>query len=244
MDKVDLDQAYCFSIFRLIKSNLSAAGQLKLDPRRYSEMVRRFIENSRLVSAHVAVIECNEEQVNLFAYEISSCLGVRVSPVLVDRLDSPDRRLARMLAKVNYFATTDYHVKQVKPVADKYNKKILKLRLNPLFLPELIAAARRGPLLMIVSNVEFFPAFRQNLVRLGISLAILDRISVVDGSSIPRVRAAIARAKSVYISPICDQRIRNVIPARVKELKLDRMLSGESIDALEAMLLFHTDGKV
>lgn len=244
MDRGDLDQAYCFSVFRLIKSNLTAAGQLKLDPRRYSEMVRRFTEKSRLVSAHVAVVECNEEQVNLFAYEISSRLGVRVSSVLLDRLDNPDRRLARMLAQVNYFATTDYHFKQVKQVADKYKKKILKLRLNPAFLPELIAAARRGPLLMVVSNVEFFPAFRQNLVRLGISPAILDRISVVDDSILSRVRAAIARAQSVYVSPICDPRIRNVIPARVKESKLDRMLSRESIEALEAVLLFHTDGKV
>ena len=97
---------------------------------------------------------------------------------------------------------------------------------------------------MVVTNVEFFPAFRQNLVRLGISPAILDRISVVDDSSLSRVRAAIARAQSVYISPICDQRIRNVIPVRVKESKLDRMLSRESIEALEAVLLFHTQGKV
>ncbi|HVG20287.1 MAG TPA: GntR family transcriptional regulator, partial [Blastocatellia bacterium] len=34
VDRADLDQAYCLSIFQLIKSNLSAASHLKLDPGR------------------------------------------------------------------------------------------------------------------------------------------------------------------------------------------------------------------
>jgi DNA-binding transcriptional regulator YhcF (GntR family) len=240
IDKADFDQAYCTSIFRLIKSNLSAASQLKLDPCQYADMVRNFIEKSRIASRQVAVVECNEEQVNLFTYEISKRLAVRVVPVMLDQLESPDRHLAKVLARTDYFATTDYHFKQVIRLAGKYGKKILQLRLNPAFLPALIAAARRGRVLMIVSNEGFFPAFRQNLLNLGISPAILDRITAIDLSSPARARAAIARAQSFYISPICDQRIRKMIPAGSKELKLDEMLSCESVEALEAILLFYT----
>jgi DNA-binding transcriptional regulator YhcF (GntR family) len=239
IDRADLDQAYCFSVFRLIKSNLLAASQLKIDPLQYSDVVRNFIEKPRLPSRQVAVVECNEEQVNLFAYEISKRLAVRVFPVLLDQLESPDQRTARSLARTDYFATTDYHFKQVKELAGQYGKKILQLRLNPAFLPELIEAARRGRVLMIVSDADFYPAFRQNLANLGISAAILDRITAVDISSPARIRANITRAQSIYISPICDQRVREMIPQKIKEVRLDSMLSCESIEALEAMLLFH-----
>ena len=240
IDSADLDQAYCFSIFRLIKSNLSAASQLKLDPGQYSDLVRNFIDKSQLASRQIVVVECNEEQVNLFAYEISERLPARVFPLLLHQLETPDTRAARLLARTDYFATTDYHFNQVKDLAGKYKKKILQLRLNPAFLPELIAAARRGRMLMIVSNADFYPAFRRNLVRLGISNAILDRISAVDLSNLSRVRAGIARAESFYISPICDQSIRKLLPLRIKEVRLESMLSCESIEALEAVLLFHT----
>jgi hypothetical protein len=94
--------------------------------------------------------------------------------------------------------------------------------------------------LMVVSNASFFPAFRQNLLSLGISPSILDHITSTDGTNISQVRAALARARSVYISPICDQTLRDLIPPRVKELRLDNMLSSDSIEALEAVMLFHT----
>jgi DNA-binding transcriptional regulator YhcF (GntR family) len=239
VDRADLDQAYCLSIFQLIKSNLSAASHLKLDPGQYHRHVESFVERSRLASMQVTVVECNEEQVNLFAYEISNRLNARVFPILLDQLERPDRRAARMLWRTDYFATTDYHFKQVRELAARYEKKILQLRLNAAFLPELIAAARRGRVLMVVSNTSFFSAFRQNLKSLGISTAILDRITAIDGTDLAQIRAALAHTRSAYISPICDQRIRNLIPAQVNELKLDSMLSSDSIEALEAVMLFH-----
>jgi DNA-binding transcriptional regulator YhcF (GntR family) len=239
VDRADLDQAYCLSIFQLIKSNLSAASHLKLEPSQYYKLVESFVKKSRLASMQVTVVECSEEQVNLFAHEIMSRLNARVFPILLNQLERPDRRVARMLARTDYFATTDYHFKQVKEMAARYEKKILQLRLNAAFLPELIAAARRGRVLMVVSNTSFFPAFRQNLTSLGISPVILDRISAVDGADLAEVRAALARTRSVYVSPICDQRIRNIVPAHLNELKLDSMLSSDSIEALEAVMLFH-----
>jgi DNA-binding transcriptional regulator YhcF (GntR family) len=240
IEGADLDQAYCLSIFQLIKTNLSAASHLKLDPYQYHKLVKSFVEKSRLASMQVTVVECNEEQVNLFAHEITDRLNARVFPVLLNQLEQPDKRTARMLARTDYFATTDYHFKQVKGLAARYKKKILQLRLNAAFLPELVSSARRGRVLMVVSNPDFFTAFRQNLLSVGISPSILDRISAIDGADLAEVRLALARTRSVYISPICDQRIRNLIPAQVKELRLDNMLSSESIEALEAVMLFHT----
>ena len=144
VDKADMDQDYCLSIYQLIKSNLAAANHLKLDPRQYYKLVQHFVEKPRLESAQITVVECNEEQVNLFTHEISSRLSVRVSPLLLDQLERPDRRAARLLSQTDYFATTDYHFKRVKELVAKYKKKILQLRVTATFLPALVAAARKG----------------------------------------------------------------------------------------------------
>lgn len=240
IEQADLNQAYCLSILQLIKSNLAAAEQLKLDPHQYQALVQNFIDRSPLAAVQVAVVECNEEQIQLFAHEISSRLKVRVVPILLDQLERPDRRTTRLLARTDYFATTDYHFKQVKEIAAQRQKKILQLRLNAAFLTELIAAARRGRVLMIVSDPDFFPAFRSNLLHLGIAPTTLDRITAIAGKNIPRVRTALARTRYVYLSPICDPRLRQLFPAHVNELQIDSTLSAESIQALEAVLLFHS----
>ena len=239
IDRSDFDQAYCLSVLQLIKANLSAASHLKIDAARYQTFVERFVTRPQLATAQLAIVECNEEQIQLFAHEISGHLNVRVFPVMLDQLENPDRRTARGLAGSDYFVTTDYHFKQVREIAARYKKKPLQVRLNAAFLNNLIDAARRGRVLMVVSNADFFPAFRQNLLGLGISSTTLDRITAVDESQILQIRAGLTAARFVYISPICDQRLRQLVPANVKELTFDTMLAAESLEAIEALLLFH-----
>jgi hypothetical protein len=69
---------------------------------------------------------------------------------------------------------------------------------------------------------------------------VVDRISAVDGSKLAAVRAAIAKAGAVYISPICNPAVRQVIPGRLKELKFESIVSQASFESLEALLLVHS----
>src|ERR1051325_3850963 len=64
LDNLDLNQAYCLSIFQLIKENLAQASQLKIDPHQYQELVKNFIEKPRFDEIQVAVFECNREPRN------------------------------------------------------------------------------------------------------------------------------------------------------------------------------------
>jgi DNA-binding transcriptional regulator YhcF (GntR family) len=239
MDRLDLNQTYCLSIFQLIKANLAQASQLKIEPQQYSELVRNFIDKSQLAAIQVAVFECNEEQINLFASEISKHLHVRVFPVRLNQPEPEDAKSAKLLARMDYFITTDYHFNQVKELGDKYKKKTVQIRLNPDFVPALIAAARHQGLLMIVSDTRFFPAFRRNMLSIGISPALLEQITVIDDRDFSHVRTAIECAKVVYISPICNPDIRQLIPKHVKEIQLTSMVSSESLEMLEAIMLFH-----
>lgn len=240
MELTDLDQAYCLSIFQLIKSNLSQASQLKLDPTLYTQLVKSFVDRSSISSKQVAVIECNEEQVNLFAGEISSRLGVHAIPLLLSQIENGGRDSSSLLAGVDYFVTTDYHFRQVDSLLGSYGKKILQLRLDPDFVPELVGAAGRGRVLMIVSNTSFFPAFRRHLESLGTPPAVLEHIDSVDDKDLSRVQSALVNARYVYVSPICDAALLDLIPRNASQLKIDNMLSLESIEMLEAVMLFHT----
>lgn len=239
IERMDLDQAYCLSVFHLIKSNLAQASQLKIEPRQYSQMVQSFLDKSPLNTIQIAVIECNKEQINLFATELSERLNVCVTPVILSDLENPDAKLSKALGRMNYFVTTDFHFHQVKEFGAGYKKKILQIRLNPDFVPTLVEATRRGRLLMIVSDVSFFPAFCRNMKKIGISPALLDRITAVDDNDFTRLQTAVAAVQSVHISPICDPRVRKFIPPGVQEVMVKNSLSDESIETLEAIMLFH-----
>ena len=238
LDRLDLDQAYCLSVFHLIKSNLSQASQLRLDPRQYARLVQNFIGKTQRRSTRIAVVECNNEQIHLFASEISDRLKVTVVPVLLDRLENPDRRLSRLLTRFDYFVTTDYHFAQVKELGFRYGTKTLQVRLNPAFVPMLIGAARRGPVLMVVSDTTFFPGFRHNMLGIGIPSSVVEQILAIDEKKPDRVREMATSVKSVYISPICDPGVRQLLPPSLPEIKIDTTLSVESIENLEAILLF------
>ncbi len=234
----DLEEAYCQSVLRMVRSNLAEAERLRLGPREYLKLVQRLVDAPLQRPARVAVVECNEEQVNLFAHEISSRTGLAVSPLLLSRLEARDPRAARELAKADYFATTHFHFMEVKGLTAPYRKPLVQLGLDPTFVPTIVEAARRGTVLMVVSNADYFPAFRQSLLRIGTPRAVVERISAVDHSSPGDVSAAAGRARSVYVSPICKPQIRRLIPAGVEPLKVDGTLSDESLERLEALALF------
>ena len=88
-------------------------------------------------------------------------------PLLLSQLESTDRNTHRILSRADLFTTTHFHFKQVKSLLEGYQKKLLQLRLNPNFVPSIVDAARQGSLLMIVSNVNYFPAFSQSLLNVG-----------------------------------------------------------------------------
>lgn len=238
VNRSELDQAYCLSLLRLIKSNLSEARLLRLEPGEYSHLVRNFIDRSRLKAARVAVIECSEEQIDVFAHEITSRLDVRVVPLLLSQLEAPGDSTAKLLSRVDYFATTDFHFQEVRSLTAKYRREVVQLRLNPAFIPTIVEGARRGRVLMVVSNTSYFPAFCRSLLDIGTPRSVVARIAAVDDRDHDHLRAAISQAQAVYVSPVCDPRVLSMIPQHVQRLEFDFILSQESVEMLEAITLF------
>ena len=240
VDHADLEQAYCLSLFKLIKSNFAEADRLRISPRDFTRLAQKYLNKSQLKSVKVVVIECNEEQIGVFAAEITNRLGVGVQPLLLSQLESPTRNTHRILSRADLFTTTHFHFKQVKTLLNGYQKKLLQLRLNPNFVPSLVDAARQGSVLMIVSNVNYFAAFSQSLINVGTPRSVVERISAVDDSDLELVRREALQADTVYVSPICDPRVQKLLPPHGHELKMDSTLSDASLEMLEAYLLFRS----
>lgn len=238
VEQSDLEQAYCLSLLRLIRSHLSEAARLKVGPDEYVALARGFVNRRGHRPFRLAVVECNEEQVDLFAHEIGARLGIAADPVLLGRLENPDRRTAGVLSRADYIATTHFHYKQVRGLTAKYRRTLLQLKLNPSFVPSIVDAAGRGAFLMIVSNADYFPAFRQSLLQIGTPRAVVERITAASHTDRDLVRALARRALAVYVSPICDPRVRELLPPRVRELSFETTLSGETLEILEALKLF------
>ena len=240
IDQADLEQAYCLTLFKLIKSNFAEADRLRITPRDFTKLAQSYVNKSQLKSVKIAVVECNEEQIGVFASEISKKLGIVVYPLLLSQLETPDRSTHRQLSRADLFTTTHFHFKQVKSLLESYHKKLLKLALNPNFVPSIVNAAREGSVLMIVSNVNYFAAFRQSLLNVGTSRTIVERISAVDHTNPEQLRAQAQRATSIYVSPICNARVSKFLPPHSRQLKIDSTLSEESLEMLEAFILFRS----
>jgi DNA-binding transcriptional regulator YhcF (GntR family) len=238
IDQTDLDQAYSLSVLRLIKAHLSDAERLRISPLEYLRLVLSVVDKSRTLPVKLAVVECNEEQVGVFAEEISRNVGITVYPLLLNELESPGRRTANALIQIDHFATTHFHFKQVRSLTAKYQKRLFKLRLNPAFVPTLVNAAREGTLLMIVSNTDYFPAFRESLINIGTPPKIVDRIQAVEYSNPKQVRKLAQQADVVYLSPLCVPDIHVLVPPHARVMTFENTLSPESLEMLQSALIF------
>lgn len=240
-----LDQARALGLLRLVRKHLAVAERFDVDPGRYSEIVARYAR-SRLTrrewSEKIGVVECNPEQVSIYTDELQRRLGVSTVSMLLSSVVASERRTTSEASSCRYLVTTDFHFAEVEPFADKLGRRLLCVRLDPQFIQSLLALAARGVLGMIVSDTSFLPAFRRSITRLGLDPRASKRIEAVCGFDRERTRALIARSDAVYLSPLCAAEAKGLIPPAMPVLEPDSHLSAESVESIEALLLFGQAG--
>jgi DNA-binding transcriptional regulator YhcF (GntR family) len=231
----EIEPPQAVSLARLLRRHLDEASGVNVSPLAYTALVRRLVTRSSLRGRSVAVLECNDEQLYLYASEIRQRIGVEAHPISLARVS--ERATASLLRSVSVLAVTDFHFKEGAEIARRFGKARVRLRLRRDFLPALMGAARQGRLLMVVSNTEFFPAFKRALGLLGLQRECLDRIAVVAGTDNPGLRRAVVQADTVYVSPLCPPDARALVATPCRLLEFSHHLSDESVEELEAWLL-------
>ena len=220
---------------RVLHRHLAEVSEMDISPEAYATLIQRLATRSGLQGRTVGVLECNEEQVELFAREIEARIGVAAHPILLSDVGKTDTALR--VRSCSIVAVTDFHFLQGTEIARRFGKPLARLRLRRDFVPALMAAARQGHLAMIVSNTSFFPAFRRALGQLGLKREHLDRIRAVAGLDRPAIRRAVSLADFLYVSPLCGRELRSLIPRGKRLLSFDHHIAADSIEELESWLL-------
>jgi GntR family transcriptional regulator len=240
IDSGEFEPEQAMRLSRFLRRHLDEASGMSITPGDYAALLQKWITRSALKRESVAVLECNEEQVHLFAREIEARIGVKASPVLLGEIGGSRGR--SVIRGCSIVAVTDFHIKEGTEIAKKHGKPVIRLRMRGDFVPALIEAGRGGRLVMIVSNTAFIPAFKRALGLLGLQRDGLDRISAVEGSNRAAVSRALARADAAYLSPLCDRSLLGLVPREARLLNFDDHLDAESLEELEAWLLLASSG--
>ncbi len=231
----EFEPAQAASLRRLLQRHLDEASGMNIPPTAYVNLVECLITRSELEARSVGVLECNEEQIRLFAAEMKARIGVVAHPILLSAV--AERNTASILRSCSILAVTDFHAEEGTGIARRFRKPLVRLRLRRDYVPGLMEAARRGRLAMIVSNPGFSPAFKRTLGLLGLAREHLDRISVVAGSDASAVRGAVSRADIVYVSPLCEREVHGLLPAGKPLLSFGHHIADDSMEELESWLL-------
>lgn len=227
----NFDQNYFISLVSMAQRHIEEARRLQVSPENYLKLLEDLLHGKDRRQSICLVVECNTEQIRLFAAEIGSRLGITAHPVMIGDLLKPTRRTASLLQEADFLVTTDFHWDQVERLAHQYQKVPLKIRLTPEFLQTLIQCARKGGILMIVSNLDFFANFRSALRDLGYH-SILSHIHAVLASDDRRRATLQRRVKYVYLSPLCDPSILKRLPPDLEVVRFSKHVSSESLDFL------------
>lgn len=236
-----LEQAYRHSVREFLDRVKGEAAGLNLTPRRLAHLLAIETGSENGFQVTCAVLECNREQTHLFAAELERKLGVKALPVELFA-PNPPRRAPETLRGTDFLVTTDFHWEEGLRFAQRYRKKILRLRLDPGFLKMIMSAARKGPFLMILTDTAMQQRFRQALAH-RLKPAEIDRIRVVNAGNRAGIEEASHRGGCVYVSPLCEEQVLPTLGRGVRIVRHDNMIAADSLQELKENLLFYPLGR-
>lgn len=230
-----MEQAYRQSVRLFVERVKAEAALLNLTPQRLAHLLAK----DGLVPERVtcAVLECNREQTRLFCAELERQLGVRAIPLELFA-PSPPRDAASILRKADFLLTTDFHWEEGHKTAQRYRKKILRLRLDPSFIRMILAAARRGPFTMIITDTSIQQRMRQAMAQY-LKPAEIDRIRLVHESDLAGIAEAAARGGRVYISPLCIEKVQPLLGPKVRTVQHKNLIAKDCLRELQESMMFY-----
>ena len=235
-----LDGDRLLSLHRFFRAALAECQRIGLEPARACGLFERFVNRASLPKTSIGVVECSAEQAGVLAREIRAALNAQVTPVTLEDLR---RRSAPGLTGVDVFITTAAHVREVEEAAAALERPTLLVRHHDKFLAGLREAAQRGGLLVVVDRTAAHEACLRETLREDASEVQPAGAEFVSVDDPARLRSAAGRADTIYVAPVVRDRAERYLPATVPRLRVEQHLSPESIDLIEAAILFEGDAR-
>ena len=174
----------------------------------------------------VGFVECNTVDLTYFRRLLERAVGTPIRPVLLHRLPAAARGC-------DLLVTTFFHIEEVQRQAPA--REVLGLVALPDFrtLEEVARLPRRARVALVCATDEGVRSKARSLRAVGLRRPRLLTATLGEG---PRLRAALSRAEVLLASPKVLERLRGMIPARIRVIPFASVLSDGAVALLRRRL--------
>lgn len=210
------------------------AHGLGLTPAAFADFVQGAL-NGGLKGLPLAVVECNDEQIDMIGRDLHAGLAIDARRIPLDAVLADPAGTLRGLWGV---VTTDCHRVEVERAARTIGARVYRVALDPEFPRRILRTARARGIVLCVRDLRFATVFRRFLGQLGATEEQLAHLRIVTPR---RLRGAIREAGAdaeILISPLAEKDAAAHAPPFVRRVKAHWRLADGTIDRLKAALAF------
>ncbi len=221
------------AIFRLLGEMSDKAKNLGLSSKRFIKLLENYSSGTNLRKIHLAVVD-HEEEAFIFSRELEMRLGVNVSPVLLDQIES--NGMTKLFQASDYFLTTSWHMEEVSPLAERYGKKMVEIKPSHEIYTEILSAAQDHNVAIVIQDEQTLHASWEVFMNIyhpstekKFWIAPIAREDLIEN--------IVQEADLIFVSPMCWDEMRKRTPAGKKLKTYENFISQETIDHLRELQL-------
>lgn len=225
-------------LLKIIDIALEEALEMGLDTKEFLAIVQdRIREKEELIKGVNAIfIECNIEQANVFARELSQAANLNVVPMVVSDLKDRDEKVQNLLENAQVIIATFNHVNEIKELIADLDKDVFGVAINPSL--ETIVKIARYP-----RNTKFGLVCISNEFRFKIENALksaglegLD-INATISRNTEDVGKIVNMSDVLIVSPGRRREIETLTEGKKEVIRFDYNLDQDSVKAIISKII-------
>lgn len=221
------------AIFRLLGEMSDKAKNLGLSSQRFIKLLEDYSSGTNLRRIHLAVID-HEEEAFIFSRELEMRLGVNVSSVSLDQIQS--NGVTKVFKDSDYFLTTSWHMEEVSPLAERYRKKIVEIKPSHEIYTEILSAARDRNVAIVIKDEQTLHASWEIFMNIY-HPSTQKKFWIAPIAREDLIEKIIQEADLIFVSPMCWDEMRKRAPAGKQLKTYENFISQETIDHLRELQL-------
>lgn len=209
-------------LLAIIDRAIDDAGSLGVEPDQFATIAYARARQRRdvLVRQRIAFIECEPRLTNAVADQIRERLDVDVVPLDISELREPTAEVEERIRDVHLFATTFFHIREVRRLLAQQRKEVVGLMVKP-YLEKLIKISQipdDTPAALVCVSQRGAQDLQESLVNAGIKHLDATLAGVDDHS---RLSEAVVGRPVVIASDFVADEVRSLLQPEQELITVD-----------------------
>jgi GntR family transcriptional regulator len=225
-------------LLKIIDLGLEEALEMGLNTKEFLAIVQdRIREKEELIKKVNAIfVECNIEQANVFAKELSRATSLNVMPMVLSELENMNESAQKALEEVQLIIATFNHVNEVKALISNLNKDVLGVAINPCL--ETIVKIARYPkdttFGLVCLSKEFHFKVESALKSAGLESIVINATTSRSKDDIQRV---LDISEVIIVSPGRREEVKSLLKGKKEVISFDYNLDQDSVKAIISKII-------